>query len=63
MQSSNENELKEIVGKIISENPDQVDKFKGGDEKLMKFFIGQGMKLTQGKGNPQVIAKLIKELL
>jgi len=62
LQSSNEDELKAIVEKILAENPDQVAKMKAGDEKIIQFFVGQGMKETRGKGNPQVIIKLIQDL-
>ncbi len=63
LQSSNTDELKIIVEKIISENPDVVEKFKAGDAKLMQYFIGQGMKMTQGKANPQLLAQLVKEII
>jgi len=63
LQSSNTDELKAVVEQIIQENPEVVEKFKAGDQKLMQFFIGQGMKLTQGKANPQVLAQLVKELI
>ena len=62
IQESNEDELKEIIQKILDENPEQVQKMKDGDEKIIQFFIGQGMKATRGKGNPQVFIQLIKEL-
>lgn len=62
LQSSNEDELRTVMKKILEENPDQVEKMKAGDEKIIQFFIGQGMKETRGKGNPQVFIALIKEL-
>lgn len=63
IQSSDEGEIKELVGKILTDNPEQVEKFKAGDEKLMQYFIGQGMKLSQGKANPQMLTKLINQLI
>lgn len=63
IQSSDEGEIKELVQKIIDENPEQVEKFKAGDQKLMQYFVGQGMKLSQGKANPQLLSKLTSELI
>ncbi len=63
LQSSNTDELRSVVEQILADNPDVVEKFKAGDAKLMQYFIGQGMKLTQGKANPQILSQLIKELL
>ncbi len=63
LQSSNTDELKPIVEKILAENPDVVEKLKAGDGKMMQFFIGQGMKATQGKANPQMLSQIIKELI
>lgn len=63
IQSSNTDELKAVVQQIISENTEVVEKLKAGDEKLIQFFIGQGMKMTQGKANPQVLAQLVRELI
>ena len=62
IQESNEDELREIIQKIFDENPEQVQKMKDGDDKIIQFFIGQGMKATRGKGNPQMFISLIQEL-
>jgi aspartyl-tRNA(Asn)/glutamyl-tRNA(Gln) amidotransferase subunit B len=63
IQKSDEGELKTIIEKIINENPDQVTAYKGGEEKLLQYFVGQGMKATQGSANPGLLAKLFKDLL
>ena len=63
LQKSNEDDLKIVVEKIIKENPKIVEDFRKGNEKVLQFLVGQGMKETKGSGNPQVLAKLFKELI
>ncbi|MFA6989843.1 MAG: Asp-tRNA(Asn)/Glu-tRNA(Gln) amidotransferase subunit GatB [Candidatus Gastranaerophilaceae bacterium] len=60
---SDEETLKEIISKIISTNPESVEAYKNGKTKLFGFFVGQAMKETQGKANPQVLNDLIKQAL
>ncbi|MGK0289125.1 MAG: aspartyl-tRNA(Asn)/glutamyl-tRNA(Gln) amidotransferase subunit B [bacterium] len=62
-QVSDEGELKAICQKILDANPGQVEQYRGGRDKLFGFFVGQTMKETKGKANPQVINKILKELL
>lgn len=63
IQKSDEGELKKVVEKIVSDNPEIVEKYREGEEKLLQFFVGQGMKATQGSANPGLLAKLFKESL
>ncbi|MCI5108707.1 MAG: Asp-tRNA(Asn)/Glu-tRNA(Gln) amidotransferase subunit GatB [Candidatus Pacebacteria bacterium] len=63
IQQSDEGPLLEIVNKILSENNSVVEEYKNGKESSLQFLIGQGMKETKGSANPQVLAKLIKELI
>ena len=60
---SNEDELVAIVEKIIKDNPGQVAAYKSGKDKLFGFFVGQAMKATQGRANPQLINDIIKKKL
>ncbi len=62
-QVSNEDEIKLICQKILDENPSQIEEFKAGKQKVLGFFVGQVMKQTQGKANPQIVNKLLKDLL
>lgn len=62
-QIGNTAELEKIIANIIEANPKQVSSYKGGQEKLFGFFVGQAMKQTQGKGNPQLINELLKKYL
>ncbi len=63
IQKSDEGELKKVVEEIITDNPKQTEDYKAGEEKLLQYFVGQGMKATRGSANPGVLAKLFKELL
>ena len=60
---SNEDDLKAIVEKVISENPQSVEDYHNGKTKAIGFLVGQTMKATGGKANPGMINKLLKELL
>ena len=63
MMESNEDELKDIVQKVIDENEKSVEDYRNGKEKALGFLVGQTMKVTKGKANPGMINKLLKELL
>ncbi len=52
-----------IIDEIIAKNPDNVEKFKSGNTKLLGFFVGQVLKATGGKANPQVVNELVAEKL
>ena len=60
---SDEGALKAIVDKVIAANPSQVELYRGGKDKLFGFFVGQVMKETQGRANPQMLNKLLKSAL
>lgn len=62
-QVSDESELTTICQAIIADNADQVEQFKAGKTKVMGFFVGQIMKQTKGKANPQAVNKILNELL
>ena len=49
--------------KVIQNNADKVAEYKSGKDKLFGFFVGQAMKESKGKGNPQLINKILKEKL
>jgi aspartyl-tRNA(Asn)/glutamyl-tRNA(Gln) amidotransferase subunit B len=48
---------------VIARNPDNVAKFKGGNEGVFKFFVGQVMKATRGQANPQAVNDILRKLL
>lgn len=61
-QVSDTGELQAIMEKIFADNPSEVERLKGGDTKLMSFFVGQAMKASKGKANPKEINRIIGEL-
>ena len=60
---SDESSILPIVQKIVQSNPEQVAAYKGGRDKLFGFFVGQAMKETKGRANPQLLNKLLKQEL
>ena len=62
-QISDTGAIKEIAQKIIDANPSQVEAYRGGKDKLFGFFVGQVMKETKGRANPQSVNQILKELL
>ncbi len=63
VQISDEGAIKEIVLKIIEANPQSVADFKAGKDKAVGFLVGQAMKETKGKANPQMLNKMFIEEL
>ncbi len=63
VQITDEGVLREIAQKIIETHPKEAEQYKAGKEKLLGFFVGQMMKETKGKANPQLANKIFKELL
>jgi aspartyl-tRNA(Asn)/glutamyl-tRNA(Gln) amidotransferase subunit B len=55
--------IKEVVEKILSQFSKEVADYKGGKKKLFGFFVGQVMKATRGKANPQVVNEILKKIL
>jgi aspartyl-tRNA(Asn)/glutamyl-tRNA(Gln) amidotransferase subunit B len=55
--------IREAIAKAITDNPKQVENYCGGKQTLFGFFVGQVMKATQGKANPQMLNDLLKEML
>ncbi len=63
IQISDEGAIKEVVLKVIEANPQSVSDFKGGKDKALGFLVGQAMKETKGKANPQMLNQMFKEEL
>lgn len=55
--------IEAIIDNVLAGNPDMVEQYKSGKDKLFGFFVGQVMKDTQGKANPAVVNKILKEKL
>jgi glutaminyl-tRNA synthetase len=63
VQISDPAEILPIIEDIMAKNPDNVEKFKAGNKKLLGFFVGQVLKATGGKANPQVVNELVAKQL
>ena len=58
-QISDESELTKIVLQVLNNNPQSIEDYKQGKDKALAYLVGQVMKETRGKGNPQIINKII----
>ncbi|MCF8009945.1 MAG: Asp-tRNA(Asn)/Glu-tRNA(Gln) amidotransferase subunit GatB [Clostridiales bacterium] len=63
VQISDENAIEDIVKEVISNNDKSVEDYKAGKKKAMGFLVGQVMKATKGKANPQVVNSILQEKL
>jgi len=63
LQESDESELGKIVDQVIADHPQAVADFRAGNQRAFGALVGASMKATQGKGNPPLINKLLKERL
>lgn len=59
-QVSNPELIQKAIDEVIASNPEQVSEYRSGKTKLFGFFVGQLMKITQGKANPQLLNDLLK---
>ena len=62
-QISDDEAIEEIILTVINENPAQVEAYLAGKDKLFGFFVGQVMKLTEGKANPKTVNNILKDKL
>jgi len=62
-QISDSGALEAIVDRVIVESPGQVEQFKSGNEKILGWFVGQIMKASQGKANPGLVNKILRDKL
>ena len=63
IQISDEGAIKEVVMKVLENNPQSVADYKAGKDKALGFLVGQAMKETKGKANPQMLNKMFLEEL
>lgn len=63
VQISDAAAIEKAIDDVIAKNPKEVERYKAGEEKLIGFFVGQVMKLTKGKANPQMVNELLKKKL
>ncbi|MEX1134889.1 MAG: Asp-tRNA(Asn)/Glu-tRNA(Gln) amidotransferase subunit GatB [Acidimicrobiia bacterium] len=63
IQISDRASLGDLVAKMLESNPKAVEGYRGGDEKVVGFLVGQVMRATQGKADPRVVDELLREQL
>jgi aspartyl-tRNA(Asn)/glutamyl-tRNA(Gln) amidotransferase subunit B len=63
IQISDEDEIKKVVNEILEANPQSIADYKAGKDRALGFLVGQAMKATKGKANPQLLNKLFIEEL
>ncbi len=63
VQITNTDEIEKAVDEVLSKNPGEVERYRNGDKKLLGFFVGQIMKITKGKANPQLVNEILNKKL
>jgi len=63
LQISDSGAIEKAIDEVIEKNPKEAERFRAGDEKLISFFVGQVMKSTRGKANPQMVNEILKKKL
>ncbi len=62
-QITDSSAIENVVEQVLNDNPKQVEQYKSGKESVIGFFVGQVMRATQGKANPQLVNQLLREKL
>ena len=62
-QVSDDKEIDLMIDKVLEENPKMLEQYNSGKEKLFGFFVGQVMKISDGKANPQMVNNLLSKKL
>jgi aspartyl-tRNA(Asn)/glutamyl-tRNA(Gln) amidotransferase subunit B len=63
VQITDESAIIKAIEDVMAKNPGQLAEYRSGKDKLFGFFVGQAMKATQGKANPDALNRLLKEKL
>ena len=62
-QISDQSQLVAIARQVIADHPEPVEQFKNGKDTIIKFLVGQVMRATRGKANPQLAEQVLREQL
>lgn len=62
-QITDADQIAQVVEEVLSANPKEVQRYKTGETKLLQFFIGQVMRATRGKANPEVLRQVLEKRL
>jgi len=63
VQVSDEGAIRAAIGEVLAASPEQVAAFRGGKKAALGWFVGQVMKMTDGKANPRLVNALLKDAL
>ncbi len=63
LQITDTSAIESAIDNVINNNPAQVEEFKSGKEKVIGFLVGQAMKETKGKANPQMVNEILRKKL
>ena len=63
LQVSDSDSILKIIDEVILANPDSLEAYRAGKDRLLGFFVGQVMKISGGKANPSMVNDLLKEKL
>ena len=63
IQQSDPKELEKIISEVLSKNQDKITQYKSGKIKLFGYFVGEVMKISKGKANPQLVNEILKTKL
>lgn len=62
-QISDEGEIRKMVQEVIDNNPQSIEDYNNGKDRALGFLVGQVMKASRGKANPQMVNKLLREMI
>ena len=62
-QIQDSSEIERLCREVVEKNPDNVAKYRAGNEGVFKFFVGQVMNASRGQANPQIVNETLKRLL
>ncbi len=62
-QITDDSAIEKVIDEVLQHSPEQVEQFRNGQQKVFGYFVGQVMKATQGKANPQQVNAILKKKL
>ncbi len=62
-QVTDDKEIESIIDGVINNNPEQLEQYRSGKDRLFGFFVGQVMKASQGKANPKQVNDILRKKL
>ena len=62
-QVTDDKEIESMIDKVINNNPEQLEQYRSGKDRLFGFFVGQVMKASQGKANPKQVNDILRKKL